>query len=63
MRTSSIVVSESAIISLLFNPEMEVPDIARLKQLKDRKRAARANPFGAATFDEEKMMEKERKKS
>ena len=54
---------ESVILSLLFNPELEVPDIASLKQLKDRERAARANPFTAATFDAEKLKEKERKKA
>ena len=41
----------------------EVPDIASLKQLKDRERAARANPFTAAKFDAEKLKEKERKKA
>ncbi len=40
-----------------------MPDIARLKQLKDHKRAARADPFTAATFDQEKMKEEERKKA
>ena len=54
---------ESVILSLLFNPELEVPDIASLKQLKDRERAARANPFTAATFDAEKLKEKERQKA
>jgi hypothetical protein len=29
---------ESVILSLLFNPELEVPDIARLKQFKERER-------------------------
>ena len=56
-------VVESVLLSLLFNPELEVPDIARLKQLKERERAARANPFTAATFDIEKLKEKERKKA
>ena len=56
---------ESIILSLLFNPELEVPDIARMKQLKERERAARANPFTAATFDAEMLKEKarERKKA
>ena len=54
---------ESVILSLLFNPELEVPDIASLRQLKDRERAARANPFTAAKFDAEKLKEKERKKA
>ena len=40
-------------MSLLFNPDLGVPDIARLTQLKESERAARANPFTAATFDEE----------
>jgi hypothetical protein len=51
------------ILSLLFNSDLEVPDIALLKQLKDRKRVARANQFTAVTFDEEKLKEKERKKA
>ncbi len=38
-------------------------DITLLKQLKERERVARANPFTAATFDEEKLKEKERKKA
>ena len=54
---------ESVILPLLFNPELDVPDIARLKQLKERGRAARANPFTAATFDVEKLKEMERKKA
>ena len=54
---------ESVILSLLFNPELEVPDLASLRQLKDRERAARANPFTAAKFDAEKLKEKERKKA
>jgi hypothetical protein len=48
---------------LLFNPDLGVPDIARLTQLKERERAARANPFTAATFEEEKLKEKQRKKA
>jgi hypothetical protein len=52
---------ESVIMSLLFNPELDVPDIARPTQLKERERAARANPFTAATFDQEKLKEKERR--
>ena len=54
---------ESVLLSLLFNPVLQVPDIARLKQLKERERATRANPFTAATFDIEKKKEKERKKA
>ncbi len=50
-------------MSLLVNPDLVVPDIARLKQLKERERAARANPFTAANFDEEKLKDKERKKT
>ena len=41
---------ESVLLSLLSNPELEVADIARLKQLNERERAARANPFTATTF-------------
>ena len=48
---------------MLFNPALEVPDNARLKQLKERERAAHANPFNAARFDIEKKKEKERKKA
>ena len=54
---------ESVLLSLLFNPALQVPDIARLKQLKEGERAARAYPFTIATFDLEKMKEKERKKA
>ena len=51
------------LLSLLFNPELEVPDIARLKQFKERERAAHVDPFTAATFDIEKLKEKESKKA
>ena len=54
---------ESVILSLRFNPVLEVPDIARLKQIKERERAAHANPFNAATFDIEKKKERDRKKA
>ena len=54
---------ESVVLSMLFNPALEVPDNARLKQLKERERAAHANPFNAARFDIEKKKEKERKKA
>ena len=54
---------KSVVLSLLFNPALEVPDIARLKQLKERERAAHANPFNAATFDIEKKTQQERKKA
>ena len=48
---------------MLFNPALEVPDNARLQQLKERERALHANPFNAATFNMEKKKEKERKKA
>ena len=54
---------ESVVLSLLFNPALEVPDIARLKQLKERERVAHANPFNAAMFDIEKKEKQERKKA
>jgi hypothetical protein len=47
---------ESVILSLLFNPDLGVLDIVRLTQLKERERAARANLFTAATFDEEQLI-------
>ena len=44
---NSYVCLESAVLSCMFNPELEIPDIARLKQLKDRQKKALANPFNA----------------
>jgi hypothetical protein len=38
---------ESAVLSLLYNTELEVPDIARLKQIKERERTELANLFNA----------------
>ena len=54
---------ESVVLSLLFNPALEVLDIALLKQLKERGHAAHANSFNAAMFDVEKKKEKKRKKA
>ena len=36
---------ESLVLSMLFNPDLEVPDNLREKQLKDRERMKLANPF------------------
>jgi hypothetical protein len=43
---------ESAVLSLLYNTYSEVPDIARLKQIKERERAELANPFNAKKLKE-----------
>ncbi len=43
---------ESAVLSLLYNSELEVPDIARLKQIKERERTELANPFNAKKLKE-----------
>ena len=36
---------EAIALSMLFNPDLKVPDNLRAKQLKDRERAKLANPF------------------
>ena len=48
---------ESTVLSLLHNPELEVPDIERLKQIKEREKIVRANPFNAKSIREKKRKE------
>ncbi len=54
---------DSVVMPLLLDSDLGFPDIARLTQLKERKHAPRANQFTAATFDEEKLKEKDSKKA
>ena len=48
---------ESSILSLLYNLELEVPDIERLKQIKEREKIVLANPFNAKSIKEKKRQE------
>jgi hypothetical protein len=48
---------ESTVLSLLYNLELEVPDIERLKQIKEREKLVRANPFNAKSIREKKRKE------
>ena len=45
---------ESTALSLLYNLELEVPDIARLKQIKEREKAELKNPFNIKRLKEQK---------
>ena len=45
---------ESTALSLLYNLELEVPDIARLKQIKEREKAEMKNPFNTKRLKEQK---------
>jgi hypothetical protein len=48
---------ESTALSLLYNRELEVPDIARLQQIKEREKALLANPFTTKRIKDKKKME------
>ena len=48
---------ESTALSLLYNQELEVPDIERLKQIKDREKALLANPFNTKSIKEKKRQQ------
>ena len=48
---------ESTALSLLYNRELEVPDIERLKQIKDREKALLANPFNTKSIKEKKRQQ------
>ena len=55
---------ESTALSLLYNLELEVPDIARLQQIKEREKAELANPFNTKRIkDEKRKEEKEKEKA
>jgi hypothetical protein len=55
---------ESTALSLLYNTELEVPDLLRRKQLKDREKVELANPFTAQRIrDEKKKKEKGKTKA
>jgi hypothetical protein len=55
---------ESTALSLLYNVELEVPDIARLQQIKEREKALLANPFNTKRIKEMKKKEdKEKEKA
>jgi hypothetical protein len=45
---------ESTVLSLLYNMELEVSDIVRLKQIKERERAELANPFNSNKLKEKR---------
>ena len=53
----SYVCLESTVLSLMFNPELKIPDIARLKQLKERQRTELANPFNAKVLKEKSKLQ------
>jgi hypothetical protein len=48
---------ESTALSLLYNIDLEVPDIARLKQIKEQEKAELANPFNSKRLKEMKRKE------
>ena len=55
---------ESTALSLLYNTELEVPDLLRRKQIKDREKVELANPFTAQRIrDEKKKKEKGKAKA
>jgi hypothetical protein len=55
---------ESTVLSLLYNLELEVPDIARLQQIKEREKAMLANPFNTKRNKDKKLKEdKEKEKA
>jgi hypothetical protein len=43
---------ESTALSLLYNLELEVPDISRMQQIKEREKAELANPFNTKRLKE-----------
>ena len=48
---------ESTALSLLYNLELEVPDILRLQQIKEREKRELANPFNTKRLKEQKRKE------
>jgi hypothetical protein len=50
---------ESLVLSMLFNPNLNVPDKLREKQLKDREKAVLANPFTTKRMKEKKTKEQQ----
>ncbi len=52
---------ESTALSLLYNLDFEVPDIARLQQIKEREKAELANPFNSKRLKEKKRKEDKEK--
>ena len=48
---------ESTALSLLYNSELEVPDIAQLQQIKEREKALLANPFNTKSIKDKKQKE------
>jgi hypothetical protein len=52
---------ESTALSLLYNLDLEVPDIARLQQIKEREKAELANPFNTKRIKDEKRKEEKAK--
>ncbi len=55
---------ESTALSLLYNLELEVPDIARLQQIKEREKAELANPLNTKRIKDKKWKEdKEKEKA
>ena len=52
---------ESTVLSLLYNTELDVPDIARLKEIKEREKAERANPWNSKRLKEKKRKDDKKK--
>jgi hypothetical protein len=52
---------ESTALSLLYNVELEVPDIARLQQIKEQEKALLANPFNTKRIKDKKRKEDKKK--
>jgi hypothetical protein len=48
---------ESTVLSVLFNLELEVPDIARLQQIKEREKVELASPFNTKRIKDKKRKE------
>ena len=48
---------ESTALYLLYNIELQVPDIARLQQIKEREKAELKNPFNSKHLKEQKRKE------
>jgi hypothetical protein len=57
VNTPSCARVESTALSLLYKIALEVPDIARLKQIKEREKAELANPFNSKRLKEMKRKE------
>jgi hypothetical protein len=54
--------AEGTVLSLLYNSELQVSDVARLKQLKEHQKAELSNPFNAKKLKEKKKESKKDEK-